>query len=475
MTLAGLRRRVRRALPLALLASASACAYFNGIYNAREAQRNADKRFEHGRDADAATFYATMATKAETVLARFPKSRWRGEALFLAGRGHAFSGQCGEAIPRLGEFLALGGQPADRRQLATLALATCYVRTDRYSDARALLEPLVTAKDRRVAEQASLWAARAAIALGDNDGAQRYLARVNAAAAQWELAAASLERGEYARAESLFAVRAAQGDWRQEVEDQLGELWAAGERDAVDRLVARYDAAKTPSYGKARLHLLAARLQMAAGGARLDSLAQAHLLAAMRISTDTATDREAAVRLARLRLRAIRSPADVDGVVRRVRDEAKGHPEELRIEDSVMLLHILEHADDPSGAALFLAGEIARDSLQSPFVARDLFHRLAATQPQSLLAPRALLAASDLWTDSSEAFRARIRTQYANSPYGLLLQGGDPAVIPAYAQADRALNDAWRAAVQALGDSINRLRPAPTQAQATNGSRSTPP
>ena len=475
MRLAGLRRRVRQALPLGLLASASACAYFNGIYNAREAQRNADKRLQRGRDADAATFYATMATKAETVLARFPKSRWRGEALFLAGRGHALSGQCGDAIPRLDEFLRLGGQPADRRQLATLALATCYVRTDRYSDGRALLEPLVTAKDRRVAEQASLWAARAAIALGDNDGAQRYLGLVNAAAAQWELAAASLGRGEYARADSLLTVRAAQGDWRQDLEDQLGELWAAGERDAVERLVARYDAARTPSYGKARLHLLAARLQMAASEAHLDSLAQAHLLAAMRVSTDTATDREAAVRLARLRLRAVRSVGDVDDIVRRARDEAKGNPEELRLEDNVMLVRILERGTDPTGAALFLAAEVARDSLQAPYVARELLYRLASTRPGSLFAPRALLAASNLWPDSADAFYQRIRTQYAQSPYSILLQGGDPSYVPAYGQAERLLRDAWQTALMALGDSINRLRPAPSQAQATSGSRGTPP
>jgi len=52
-----------------LLAS---CAYFNGIYNAKEAARRAEKQLRAGKDGEAAASFASAAIKAETVLARYP-------------------------------------------------------------------------------------------------------------------------------------------------------------------------------------------------------------------------------------------------------------------------------------------------------------------------------------------------------------------------------------------------------------------
>ena len=462
----GARRRVVRgfAAPLLLLLAAPGCVYFNGIYNAREAQRNAEKRARSGRESEATTFYATMAEKADTVLVRFPKSRWRTEALYLAGRGHALSGRCDAAMARLGEFLAVPGTDREKRDRAGLARGTCLVRMERYSDALRDLDSLSRTGKRDVSSQASLWAARAAIALGDNEAARRYLADVDAGAAQWELAAASLQRAEYQRAESLLVLRAARGDWREEVLLRLRDLWNAGRRDGVERVVGAYAAAKAPTPAKARLHLLAAELQSAAGDAHLDSLARVHLQVAMRISTDTMVDREAAARLAAIALRTLSAPADVHGVVARAHDDARGNPLQLRLEDNAMFMRILLAAPDASGGSHFLAGEIARDSLQAPLVAREIFRRTAAVHPTSLVAPRALLAAARLWPDSAAAFHDRIRAQYATSPYAVLLAGGDPGAVPAYMHAELVLRDSWASALRVLTDSIRALRPPPAQA-----------
>ena len=66
---------------LALGALLGGCAYFNGVYNAREAERAANRLLRAGREGEASGSFATAAAKAETVLARHPKSRWRDDAL----------------------------------------------------------------------------------------------------------------------------------------------------------------------------------------------------------------------------------------------------------------------------------------------------------------------------------------------------------------------------------------------------------
>ena len=469
------RALVRRVAPLVLLVVAPGCVYFNGIYNAREAQRNAEKRARSGRESEAIGHYQTMAQKAETVLVRFPKSRWRTEALYLAGRGHALSGRCDAALPRLTEFLGVAGTEQKKRDRAGLALGTCLVRLQRYSEALRDLDSLARSGDADVASRAALWAARASIALGDNDAALRYLADVDEGDAQWELAAASIERAQYARAESLLVLRARRGDWRDEVLTRIGELWAAGRRDGVERIVRTYEGARAPTPAKARLHLLAAALQMDAGDAALDSLAREHLETARRASTDTLVDREAAARLAAIAIRTVTAPHDLEGIALRSRVDARGHPLQLRIDDNAMLVRILLRAPDASGGSHFLAGEIARDSLRAPLMAREIFRRAADVYPSSLIAPRALLAAAQLWPDSAAAFHARIRRDYATSPYAVALDGGDPGRVLSYQHAELALRESWTSAMRALTDSVRALRPPAAQASTQQpGGQGTP-
>ena len=454
------RRRgapARAAVPLLLL-SLGACAYFNGVYNAKEAQRAADRLARSGREEEAAPFYASAAEKAETVLTRYPRTRWRPDALYLSGRGYAFSQRCEPALPRLTEFLALPHRSADQRDRATLALGSCLVRMNKYLRGRALLDPLTRHRDRPVATLASLWASRASIALGDNDAARRYLAAVDVSAAEWELATASLEHREYARAESLFMRRAQRGDYKDEVLSALRELWAAGRRDAVEAIAVRYDSAKVRSSAKVRTHMVVATLQMDDG---LDSLARRHLLAARRITTDTLVDREAAARLVLLAMARVTTLADAKDALERARGEARNDALFQGLAQSLVLARILERRSDLNGASLFLAAEVARDSLRAPRLAARLFLRIPENAPRALLAPRALFAAALLEPDSAETYRARVREQYASSPYALLLKGGDPGESPAYGQADVLLSVAWADALRAYGDSLQKLTPAP--------------
>jgi len=448
---------VRPAAALALGALLGGCAYFNGVYNAREAEQAADRLLRSGRESEASGSFATAAAKAETVLVRHPKTRWRDDALYLAGRGHAYSGACDRALPRLTEFLALPSISGRRRDRATLALATCSYQRGRFADVLSLLDSLTTRpKDRELREQASLWAARSAIRLGRTADAQRYLAAVDAASAQWELATASVAEGAYARAESLLVQRAGQGDYRDDLHPMLKQLWEAGRHAEVERIVARYQRAGGSAQDKAALHLLAADLLMTVGD---DSLARVHLAAVPRVSTDTLLRKQAMSRLTILNVAELGALPLIEAAVAKGTESARDVPAQLRLEQNLWFVKLLESRRDVTGASLFLAAEVARDSLRSRTLAHALFKRIVSELPNSMLAPKALLAASELEPDSADAYRARLRENYGSSPYRLLLDGGDPSGTFGYRQADEALRREWNLASQAIRDTILARRP----------------
>ncbi|MEJ7813478.1 MAG: hypothetical protein WKG32_23925, partial [Gemmatimonadaceae bacterium] len=247
---------MKRAAPLLAVALLGGCAYFNGIYNARQAERRADKLAARGRDGEAAGLYGTAAIKAETVLVRHAKSGWAHDALYLAGRGWAFSNQCERALPRLDAYLALPGQPAARRNRAALAIGMCNVRLGHHEVARDMLRPLLASRDHELTSAAAIWAARASIGVGETDSALAYLRSAGVAAAEWELATAYLGQRRHASAESLLVSRAQRGDFRREVLDAIGTLWAAGREKGVLRLTSAYDASRLRQVDRARLHLL---------------------------------------------------------------------------------------------------------------------------------------------------------------------------------------------------------------------------
>jgi hypothetical protein len=436
---------------------ATGCAYFNGVYNAKEEQRNGDHEVNAGRDGS--SHYSLTAEKAETVLARYPNSRWRGDALYLAGRGAALSGHCAQGEPRLTEYLALAGQPADRRDRATVALGSCLVQRARYADARALLEPLTTSRDREVSLAASRWAARASIALGDNAAAMRYLSGINQADAQWELIAASLARMEYARTDSLLAARAQRSDFRDALLPALGELFAAGYHDRVEAIVQTYLlSGRTSASEKLRLRMLVSQLEMDAG---LDSLAEAHLVAAQRLHVDTVAEHEAAARLLLLQLRAADSVPQMDSAIVRAERTAGGTAIYRQVSDNMLLVDMLRKKVDGIGASVFLAAEVARDSLHAPRAARRLFRQVTADWPTSLFASKALLAAAVLAPDSAEAYARELRTHFPQSPFTTLADGGDVSNDPLYARADEILRTTWTSVIKEFGEELTRRHPPP--------------
>jgi hypothetical protein len=446
---------VKRLGLLLLILSTASCAYFNGVYNARQAEKRGDSMLRRGRDAEASTHFAIVAEKAETVLVRHGDSKWADEARLLAGRGWARAGQCSRAIPHLEFALANDPLDAEQREEAHLALGICRLETSRYVEAESPLVHVRESKARWRASPRAIAAARSALRRGATDEALGYLAETGTSIAEWELIAAYVARPALARAESLLTRRADAGDYRPELLAFLPRLWNAGRRDAVSDIIDRYAESRLRSGQRARLHLAYGDLLMQTGA---DSAAAAHFEITQRLLRDSLPGRQAAVRLTALTVRNLSSMTDVENVIGRTSEFAAQVPLQVRLQQNLLFLRILLERTDYTGASLFLAGEIARDSLQAHPLAHDIFMRVPNTYGNSPVAPKALLAAAMLVPDSAEAYHARVREQYGSSLYTLSLDGRDTPAIGRINRGDQLLQQAWILGSKALTDSLNAMR-----------------
>jgi hypothetical protein len=441
---------------------ATGCVYYNGIYNAKDAARAGDSRLERGNESDASSQFLLSASRAESVLVRHPKSKWRPTALYLAGRGLAFGNECAKAIPHLVEFLAIPGTPAKDRESARVALGVCEVRTSKLASARARFDSLLDSKYPETARQARLWAARAAIAAGDRDAVPRYLQGIDATALQWELVQVSLAAGEYARVESLIVQRAARGDFREDVTRAVRDLWGAGQWDAAERIVAGYDLARAGDANRASMHYALGDLSLRAGR---DSMARQHLFVARTLAgRDTIMERESLARLALLGMTRMAQLREVDTAFSRQDSAVRSTAFARRAGEHLLLLKLLEQQQDPTGAALFLAAEVARDSLRAPRLARTLFLRVAREVIGSPLAPNALYAAALLEPDSAAEWSARIRRDYPTSYVAAWLAGEDPGARADFTSTPELLRFQWSAVANVWSDSVRKLRTPPKAA-----------
>ena len=446
---------MKRVAPLLLLLAVSGCAYLNGVYNARQAEKRGDSMLRRGRDAEAAVYFATVAEKAETVLVRHGDSKWADDARYLAGRGWARSGRCDRAIPHLEQALASDPLTGERREQATLALGICRIESAAYAEAESLLTMVAKSDDRWIASQGAVWAARSALRRGDTDQALEYLAASGASVAEWELAAAFLANNELVRAESLLTLRADAGDYRPEVLTALPRLWAAGQHDGVLDIIDRYGESRIQPGHRARLHLVLGDLLQQAGR---DSAAAAHFSITRRLSRDSLPGRQAAVRLTALGIRKLETLLDVENAIASTSDASAEVPLQARLQQNLLFLNIFLNRTDYTGASLFLGGEIARDSLGALALAHQLFMKVPESYGNSPIAPKALLAAAALQPDSAESYRARLREQYPSSIYALVLEGKDSPVVGRINRGDQLLQQAWTFGNKALGDSLNAIR-----------------
>jgi hypothetical protein len=94
--------------------------------------------------------------------------------------------------------------------------------------------------------------------------------------------------------------------------------------------------------------------------------------------------------------------------------------------------------------ARFRSAELARDSLNAPILAGQLFLDAAAADTGSVYAPKALVAALAVLPDRRDSIAALLDARYAASPYTRVFHG-EPSV--AYAAAEDSLARALGVAV----------------------------
>lgn len=448
---------MRRPLALLILLGASACAYYNGLYNARGLIKRAESATREGRDSAAVAAWREAGAKADTVIARYPRSRWADDALLLSGTAAAFSGACEHGLERLGQWERHPDADPKQKARASIARGVCLVRVGEHGRALDTLAPLTTYRDETLSRIAAAWAARAALATNRVDGVYALARRAGSDALDAELAVDALEAGRSAVAAHILRQRAA--EWRSlaAVHGPLARL-ARFNRAAADSIVHLTQSGRASRLERARLFLAAGTWSESAGDV---GAARAHYDRALRLSSDTALVADVATRAGLLEVRSTVTVDDararLDVAKRRAVDAARL----AGVDSALRLVARLAEPVDTTGASLFLAAEVARDAVGAIPLARALFLRAAREHPNASLAPRALLAAANLTPDSAETWRATVIHRYDSSPYAQALRGrpASPAAIEAD---ERLLHQTWlraRAVEDSASVAAERARP----------------
>jgi tetratricopeptide (TPR) repeat protein len=414
---------VRRVLAALLVAAplAGGCAYYNGLFNANRLAKEARRAEREGRTSEARSLWSRAAVKAESVVARYDKSRYRDDALVLQGLALSRLGSCTAAIPPL-RVAADSSPDRELRSQAHLLLGRCWLMLEIPDSALVALGPVAdTAAPSR--NEALLLRGQARLRLGDHEGALRDLTASQAPEGVFPrvIALTALERTAEAAAllESVVDSPYVESGWLVAL-DSLGAPAPAAAADLVDRLTA------TDRLGvgqRARLRLGDGERWARAGVPdravpRFDAVAEA--------APDSTEGRVARARLAMGRVRQagdVRAVApELDSL--RAATRAGGAPLQLSNRFVVVLARAQAAlADSGTPLQLFVVAEDTRDSLAAPDLAAALFREVERRHPESVLTPKALLALALLRPEQADSLVAHLQSRYPESVYTLALRG----------------------------------------------------
>lgn len=416
-----MRRRPRGPLAALLVLGVAlglgSCAYFNELYNAQTAFEKAERAAARGEQGTANEEYAYAVEKAAKSVRRSPEGRWADDALYLIGRSHFALGQHEKALAALERTLAMTG---DREVRAGALSYLGAAELGRGRPGRAL-ERLDRALDDDVRTAAAeplarLWRARARFELGDSAAGWEDLAvaardeGVIGSDARLEALVRSLESEDPARAAAAVAALAVDersrliSDTIRRLVESASRRWGAGPARAM---LLSLEEAPWPAGARDTMALFRARL---AAEAADTAAALADARGIISGSTGTTAD-EARVLVARLLLASAQDVGELEAV-RSVLLPALARPETRTLVQGMKTLDVLiERAGSAhQPLALFAAGELARDRLGAPALARRLFTAMVDMAPDATYAGKAILAALELAPPPAEeaALRARL-------------------------------------------------------------------
>ena len=419
-----------RALAVALVAALlGGCVYYNGMYNTKRLAGSARKAERDGRTFEANNLWGQVVTRAESLVARHPDSKYVDEALVLKGVALARLNQCDAAVAPLGRVSLL---PADAEvtEEASLALGRCQLQLGEPAVAEIMFARAAESEDPMRRREARLLRGRALRMTGRHQEAVAALEESSDPRAVDErlLALAGAERREaaLALADTMLAARDTTARW-DTVAVAVGREDPATASALVDRLERRPG---TPPATRARL-LLEDGLRLAT----VDSVrAESRLRRAATVDSAGDAGERARLRLTRLSLTRATSISELPPIVKeldqRIERKSAMAGEAGQLRESVT--RILAAGDSMSAGAaeadlrLFLAAETARDSLAAPALAASLFRSIVEATPDSPYAPKAILAGQILDPVWGESAVPLLEARYAGSPYVAYLQGTEP-------------------------------------------------
>jgi tetratricopeptide (TPR) repeat protein len=393
------------------------CAYYNGLYNANQLAKEARRAEELGRRGEARSLWLQAAVKAESVVVRYPDSKYRDDALLMQGLALSRTGSCADAVAPLEDAVETSPDPIVRVE-AREQLGRCLLTIGRWDSSFVVLTPLTSHEDPERASRARLWRGRAALAVGRPREALADLRATSEPEAVLDRARALLELGAAAAVVALLdsAVTLPYDEelWLDLLSD-LAAVDASGASAVVDRLA---DEGRLTPGESARLFI--------ADGQRWETKApdrgERRFAAAASVAPDSVEGRLAKALLTIGEIRRANAAEAIPDFVARL-DAILRDGSATVFEVVAPFVSVLERAAaarTPSAgteALLFRAAEEVRDSLLAPRMAAALFGEVTDRYPQSPFAPKAMLAAAATGAVASDSILDILRARYPDSPY----------------------------------------------------------
>ena len=448
------------------------CVYYNGMYNANRLANSARKAERDGRTFEANNLWGQVATKAESVMARHPTSKYADEAAVLRGLALSRLGQCEYGLAPLSRASLLRGR-SELVEEALLATGRCQLAMGNLVAADAAFGQLLESRNKERRTEALYQHARAARLAGRYEEAVSSLEGVKDPRADSERILALAGSGRVSAALALADSLLARGDTTKPwdslvvVLGRQNPLTGSSLVDRMRRLPNR------PADLQARwllddgLRLLSADTTKAA--------ARFREAVALGGSGDAAG--EASLQLIRLELSRVVEAPELPPYIQKLKNLAATYPTlSLALNQlATYVAGVLAASSIPGGSPLgdlrlFLGAEAARDTLAAPRLATGMFHRIVDEWPMSPYAPKAILAAQQLDSTGTVSARLLLEERYLDSPYLAIIRGEN---TPAY----RQLEDSLGAFAAQLAPPVRRAparRPQPTRDIDERGRRAQP-
>lgn len=415
---------------LGMAALMSGCVYYNALYNAERLLDQGEHARWAGQDSLARVRYRDVVRKAAKGFRDQPTGPWAAHSLLLLGKARLRLGQleAAEAAFAQAETLA---DDAEAREEARMYRGVALMARGQVTDGNDLVsEALARLRRGPAAAEGHLRRGGLLMSQGTVD------------TGWWDLEqAAGMDQNLRTPATIERARWAVHYDDSVRVRTSFDRLLGYREAGAREDTVVALSYASAARWGpRVAVHLLGAvdtTVWATTPRGRI-RLARAGLL---RSAGDTATAEEMAhhvadgvgeaavearIMLARWKLGEARDPDQIDDLIPLL----VGSSDDPRVAPLLSALRRFEDLMDvglEQPLALFAAGEVAREGLGAPWVARGLFLAYADAAPDDPWVPKALLAAMAVTTDEGDRAWLRGRLEgSATSPY-VLAARGEPA------------------------------------------------